>query len=216
MTRAALYLRISQDSTGQHLGVDRQREDCLELAKQLDWEVAETYTDNDRSAYKVRPEYERMLTNIDAGNIDAIVAGTPTASTASSPTSADSSTYARPTTPRSPPSRCRTIDLTTPTGRLVAGMMAQVATYEGEAKADRWRRSWRQGREAGRWVSGQTRTFGYTREGQVVEERPPSPARWPPASPTENPSSASPAGSTRQASEAPADPSSPPPPSRRT
>lgn len=29
---AAVYLRISQDRTGQQAGIQRQREDCLELA----------------------------------------------------------------------------------------------------------------------------------------------------------------------------------------
>jgi site-specific DNA recombinase len=62
-----------------------------------------------------------------------------------------------------------TIDLTTPTGRLVAGLLAQVATYEGEAKSDRWKRSVRQRREAGTFAPSGPRMYGWTRDGEIVE-----------------------------------------------
>ena len=39
--RAAIYVRISQDRNGEGLGVKRQREDCLRLAKRLGWVVHE-------------------------------------------------------------------------------------------------------------------------------------------------------------------------------
>ena len=78
MTRAALYFRISQDATGEALGVTRQREDCEALAKALGWTVSEVYIDNDISAYKAnRPAYAKMLTDIEAGMVDAIVAWAP-------------------------------------------------------------------------------------------------------------------------------------------
>jgi site-specific DNA recombinase len=152
--RAGIYLRISKDFTGERLGVSRQLEDCAGLAEQLGWEVTETYTDNDVSASsgKVRPDYKRMLADIDAGRIDGIIAWHP------------DRLY------RVVTDLAGTVDLTTPTGRLVAGLLAQVATYEGEAKADRWKRSWRQGREAGLPAKTGSRLFGYTREGELIPE----------------------------------------------
>lgn len=74
-TRAAIYARISRDQQGQGLGVERQEQLCRELAKSLGLDVGEVYTDNDISAYsgRHRPAYERMLTDIQAGRIDAVL-----------------------------------------------------------------------------------------------------------------------------------------------
>lgn len=73
--RAAIYARISRDQQGQGLGVERQEQLCRELAKTLGLEVTEVYTDNDISAYsgRHRPAYERLLTDIQSGRVDAVL-----------------------------------------------------------------------------------------------------------------------------------------------
>ncbi len=77
--RAAIYARISKDDEGTALGVQRQIEDCRKLARAKGWDVIEPvellYVDNDRSAYnaKDRPDYQRLLADIDAGKIDALI-----------------------------------------------------------------------------------------------------------------------------------------------
>ena len=72
---AAIYARISSDPEGDRLGVNRQRDDCQSLADRKGWPVAEVYIDDDRSAYsgKPRPEYRRMLDDITAHAVDAIL-----------------------------------------------------------------------------------------------------------------------------------------------
>ena len=77
MTRAAVYLRISQDPTGEQAGVTRQREDCLALVEAQGWELLEVFQDNDISASsgKARPEYQRMLKAIRDGMVDAVGLG---------------------------------------------------------------------------------------------------------------------------------------------
>ena len=74
-TTAAIYTRISQDSTGQQLGVTRQLEDCRALADQLGWRVVARYDDNDISAYsgKRRPGFEAMLTAMKVGEFGAVI-----------------------------------------------------------------------------------------------------------------------------------------------
>ena len=74
-TRVAIYNRISNDPQGIEAGVERQREDCLALADRLGWQVCETYVDNDLSAWtgKPRPDYRRMLADIRAGKVDAVI-----------------------------------------------------------------------------------------------------------------------------------------------
>lgn len=72
--RAAVYARISKDD-GTALGVARQIEDCTREAERRGWTVAHIYTDNDVSASngKVRPEFQRMMQEVDAGRLKAIV-----------------------------------------------------------------------------------------------------------------------------------------------
>ncbi len=59
---AAVYARISADTEGKSLGVQRQLEDCRKLAAARGWPVGREYVDNDISAYngKPRPGYEQM------------------------------------------------------------------------------------------------------------------------------------------------------------
>lgn len=73
--RAAIYTRISRDQQGQGLGVERQEQLCRQLADSLNLEVAEVYTDNDISAYsgRHRPAYEKLLTDIQAGRVGAVL-----------------------------------------------------------------------------------------------------------------------------------------------
>jgi len=75
MIRAAVYARISSDD-GTALGVTRQVEDCRKLAAELGWQVVDEYVDNDVSAYsgKKRPAYERMLSDLTDGLVDAVLA----------------------------------------------------------------------------------------------------------------------------------------------
>ena len=48
--RAAIYLRVSLDSTGEQLAVQRQREDCRKIAADRGWTVVGEYVDNSVSA----------------------------------------------------------------------------------------------------------------------------------------------------------------------
>jgi Resolvase, N terminal domain len=78
MTRAAIYVRISDDREGLAVGVKRQEADCRALVEQRPgWEVTEVYDDNDISATnrrKVRPAYRRMLDDLREARVDALVA----------------------------------------------------------------------------------------------------------------------------------------------
>ena len=64
--RAGIYVRISEDQSGERIGVDqRQRPDCLSYCQHRGWQVVEVFTDNDVSASrfskKKRPAYQRMM-----------------------------------------------------------------------------------------------------------------------------------------------------------
>ena len=61
--RAAIYCRISDDKTGEALGVERQRKDCEQLARRDGLHVVGTFIDNDISVlgHKRRPEWNRLV-----------------------------------------------------------------------------------------------------------------------------------------------------------
>lgn len=168
--RAGIYVRISQDAAGRSLGVKRQREDCLELAQQLGWEIVETYSDNDVSATakKPRPAYRRMLADIESGRITAFVAWHPDRVYRRVQDLTELIEIVKQHNTQIATVRAGHIDLTTPAGRMTAGVVASVNVYEGEAKADRWRRSWQQGREAGEPARTGSRLYGYTRGGDLI------------------------------------------------
>jgi DNA invertase Pin-like site-specific DNA recombinase len=172
---AGVYLRQSRDrdldeETGEKKGlaIARQREDCLRLCRERGWEVAEEYPDNDFSAYsgKRRPQYERMLADIEAGKLDAVVV------------------WDLDRLHRRPieleqfidlADRCRLAlatvsgdtDLGTDSGRLFARVKGAVARAEGERKSARQKRAALQGAQQGRPHTG-TRAFGYESDGVTV------------------------------------------------
>ncbi|MEU9437938.1 recombinase family protein [Streptomyces sp. NPDC048252] len=78
VVRLGGYARISLDKDGEELGVERQRRDYRQVAGvRPGWEVARDYVDNDVSAFKrnvVRPEFERLLTDLQSGVIDGVIA----------------------------------------------------------------------------------------------------------------------------------------------
>jgi site-specific DNA recombinase len=163
-TRAAIYVRISADPSGQRAGVRRQEKECTELAAQLGWDVVRTYEDNDVSASRGthRPSYEALLGDVQAGTIDAVIAWHPDRLhrhlgelehfiDVLQAANADVQTV-----------EGGAYELNTPAGRMAARVVGTVARYEVEQKGMRQRAANRQAVEAGKSLKGRDRLFGYT------------------------------------------------------
>jgi site-specific DNA recombinase len=168
--RAGIYVRISEDREGAGLGVQRQEADSRALAARLGWQVEQVYTDNDMSAFSGmrRPAYEALLTDADAGALDAIIAWHADR-LHRSPRELEGFIdlcerrgLAVQTVSAGP------IDLTTPSGRMVARQLGAVARYESEHKAERQRRKARELAEAGKFGGGGTRGYGYSLDRRTV------------------------------------------------
>lgn len=74
--KVCTYARLSRDPDGTQTATARQEADCRALAQRSGWEVVEVYEDSDLSGFKrgvVRPDYERMLVDLQAGRFSAIV-----------------------------------------------------------------------------------------------------------------------------------------------
>lgn len=160
--RAAIYVRISRDKEGGGLGVGRQRDDCMQIAERNGWAVVGEYCDNDLSAYsgKVRPRYQRLLADIEAGKITVVLA------------------WHTDRLHRSPieleewidvagsrgvdvlTAKAGQIDLSTPSGRMVARHLGVNARYESEHRSERVRAKFDQIARNGGFMGG-ARPFGY-------------------------------------------------------
>lgn len=157
-----IYVRISQDRTGAHLGVDRQREDCEALAAARGWEVVEVYIDNDLSAYsgKARPDYRRMLADLELDTATVVIAWH-TDRLHRSPTELEE--YIDLSERRGVSThtvQAGELDLSTSSGRMTARIHGAVARHESEHKAERVARARLQKAKAGKFGGG-LRPFGW-------------------------------------------------------
>lgn len=162
MIRAGIYARISSDREGDNLAISRQLADCEALAARREWTVVERYVDSDISAYsgKRRPQYLRMLEEIDAGVVDAVVV------------------YHADRLHRHPREledfidlcqRTKTklatvsgdLDLSTHEGQLLARITGAVARSESDAKSRRNIRKHEELAAAGKVSGGGSRPYGY-------------------------------------------------------
>lgn len=167
--RAAVYVRISRDPSGERAGVERQRTECMELVARDGLTLvpdsatgSDVHEDNDVSAYsgKERPAFDRVLALAESGAVDIIVVW---AVDRLYRRVADLGRVVEACKPHAVQVRAAVsgrIDLGTADGRLHAGMLAQVAQHESEHKAERLVAQARQRAEQGRAVSS-IRPFGW-------------------------------------------------------
>jgi site-specific DNA recombinase len=156
--KASIYCRISLDSAGLGLGVERQEQACRELCERNGWEVAGVYVDNDVSAFsgRRRPQFEALLASqpevIVVWHIDRLVR-----LTADLARVIDLGCDVHAHT-------AGMMDLSTPSGKLHARMIVNFAEYESEHKGERQRAAGRQRADMGRAWWG-SRPFGFEMDG---------------------------------------------------
>lgn len=164
--RAACYCRISSDPNDKREGVTRQREDTAALCEVKGWQVAGVYVDNDRSASsgKKRPEWDRLLADIEAGKIDAVAAWD---QDRVNRMMEDFVAYKKVFVKQGvllATSNNGDIDLSTPSGVLTATIKTAVSEHEVDMMRVRQRRAGRQRAERGtpKWKCA----FGFTDDHQ--------------------------------------------------
>ena len=159
-----IYARQSKDSGHDERAIERQVDACRQLCAMRGWEVVgEPIVDNDVSASsgKPRPGYERVVAMMQAGAIDVVavyaldrfvrkLADLVAVVDLVKHTGAKLATVTGD------------LDLSTDTGRRVAGILASVAQGEVERKGSRQRAANRNRTDGGGtyWTR---RPFGYTR-----------------------------------------------------
>lgn len=157
----AIYCRISLDAAETAAGVERQLEACRELAS---GDVVE-YVDNSISAYSgaVRPEFERLLTDLSNGRHDTLVCWHVDRLYRSLPDLEriiDAIGTTKVVTVNS-----GDLDLSTSAGRMVARILGSVSRQESEHHAERRRAANHKRRLAGKWRKEGSRPFGFNGDG---------------------------------------------------
>ena len=172
--KAAIYARISLDRAGQSESPERQIGACQDLATAKGWGVAraDIYVDRDLSAYKqgvIRPDYDRLLAVAEAGKFDVVLA------------------YRLDRLSRSVQESLRLadrlnkcgvnltlvtgeVDTTTAMGRAFFQISAVMAELEAATTAERLSLANAAAARAGRPHAGGSRCYGYTRDGQLIQE----------------------------------------------
>lgn len=167
--RAAVYLRISRDLSGEGLAVERQRPLCLAIAEQRGWQVVAEFEDTVTAsdAGKARPGYDALVAGYERGDFSAVIA------------------YDLDRLTRQPRQLEDWVDraeqrglllvtangeadLSTDGGRMYARIKIAVARSEIERKAARQRDAARQRADLGRPPLG-VRLTGYTSKGDLIE-----------------------------------------------
>lgn len=172
--RVGIYCRISADDEQEGKGVARQLADCTRLQRDKYPNTASTqkYVDNDISAVggKLRPEFERLLTDLAAGKLDVVIMW----HTDRLYRKIDDLTRIMKAWEKNTPFMAAVtigfIDFTTPTGRFLAKQLAIIGELEIERIIERCRRKKLEMREEGR-VQGGARPFGYAEGGYQINGR---------------------------------------------
>lgn len=165
----AIYLRQSQDKTGEWAAIARQEEACKKLADAKGLEGITLYRDNDKSASngQDRPEFLRLLADIKAGRIDALIVWHLDRLTRSVRDLTKVIEAGQEHGLNIASVHGVSIDLGDPTGVAVATILTAIAAMEVQHKGNRQRAANKQraGKGNAFWS---TRPFGYDREDGIV------------------------------------------------
>ena len=168
MLKAAAYMRISEDRTGESFGVSTQRKRIVALIDAKGWELVHEFSDNSVSASKSRGKgtaWADMLAAAERDEFDVIVA-------------VDVDRLLRQTkdlvtlidTGVKVVTVDGEIDLSTADGEFRATMLTGIARFEVRRKAERTIRANQQRREQGVPIVS-NRIIGYTADGlNIVED----------------------------------------------
>lgn len=172
-TRAAIYVRISQDRSGAALGVARQEKECREQAEALGWTVTHVYSDNDKSAsnrHKPRPDFNVMMDRLRSGEHDAVICWHTDRLTRQPRELEDFIILAEDHGIALATVQGGQADLSTDDGQMTARINGTIAARESKVKSSRAKSKHRQMFEAGQRRGG-PRPFGWGVDTGVRRQR---------------------------------------------
>lgn len=170
---AVIYARQSLDKDGEGAAVSRQLADCLRLAELHGFTVEREFVDNDKSATKgPRPAFRELVEGVRAGDIDTILCWHTDRLYRRVRDLVELVELAEKHTLRIYTVKAGDLDLSTPAGRMIAGMLGHAAAYEVQHKGERQRNANLERARRGVRHFG-NRPYGYERvddEVRIVED----------------------------------------------
>lgn len=167
--RAIIYCRISKDSAGKGLGVERQEESCRAFCVARGWDVADVIVENDTSASKgIRPLYAAMLSDVAQFRTADVIVSWAVDRLTRSPREIEDLISLSERTGITIATVNGELDLSSDQGRLVGRILGSVARAEVERKGERQRAAYRQSQSRGEVPRG--RILGYGKGGVIIED----------------------------------------------
>ncbi|HUO69293.1 MAG TPA: recombinase family protein [Solirubrobacteraceae bacterium] len=173
MIYAGIYARISSDRDGDGLAVGRQLVDCEAKAAENGWAVADRYVDSDISAYsgKDRPEYRRLIADIDAGLVNGVIVYNLDRLHRQPRELEEFIDVCRRARIEGNLASCQGyVDLATHHGVLTARLLGAVSAMESDDKSRRIQRKHEEIAQAGRPSGGGSRPYGFEPGGLTIRE----------------------------------------------
>lgn len=165
---AVIYARQSLDRDGEGVAVARQLQDCRNLAQLHNVTIDREFVDNDRSATKgPRPAFNELLAGVRVGDVDTIICWHTDRLYRRVRDLIDLVELAEKHSLRILTVQGGDLDLTTPAGRMIAGMLGHAAQYEVQHKGERQKSANLARAKRGERHFG-NRAFGYERvDGEI-------------------------------------------------
>ena len=142
--RVVVYARISNDSAGQGLGVARQQDWARDRIEREGWTWTNTrgvdsFDDNDISAFKgaKRPEYDAMMKRVEEGEVDVIVVSQSSRLWRNRRERAEAIEVLAAHKVKIAATQGVDLDLSTASGRMMAGLLGEFDTAESAIKSER-------------------------------------------------------------------------------
>ncbi len=137
--RVVLYARISEDVTGEGVGVRRQLEACRDLAESRGWSIVAEATDNDVSALTGvhRPGYQEVVSLVRAGAVEHVIVWQTSRLLRNRRERAEAIELFGMQRVGIITVKGQDLDLSTAYGRGIAGMLGEFDTMESEVKSER-------------------------------------------------------------------------------
>jgi DNA invertase Pin-like site-specific DNA recombinase len=171
MVRAGIYARVSLDRDGTKESPETQVAECRGECRRRGWEVIDVYVDRDTSAFKPgvkRPQFDRMLRDVDARRIDVVVAVKLDRLTRGGITGLARILERLQAAGASMTCVHDSVDTTQGgLGELMLAALASFAKGESENTSRRVKSAAERAAREGRLPTGGSRQFGYYRDGSI-------------------------------------------------
>jgi DNA invertase Pin-like site-specific DNA recombinase len=168
--RALIYCRISLDTAGKELGVQRQQADAEKLCAARGWDVARVYADNNISAANGahRPRYADLLAAVERGDGNVIIVYHLSRLWRNRRERAEGIETLKARRVSIVSVRGPDFDLSTAYGQAMADLLGAFDTMESSVKAERMRSKIEQTALAGGQMAGGIRPYGYALTYKVI------------------------------------------------